>query len=61
MIFNYNDTHNISFTLVQLNDRNIRDIFHDDHLKLFQSRYEHLVVNDIINDFDATYQIIRQS
>ena len=61
IIFNYDDTHDVSFILVQLNGRDIRDIFHDDHLKSFQSRYEYLVVNDIIDDSDTTYQIIRQS
>ena len=61
MISNYEDHHDVSFTLTQLDERDVKRIFHDDHLKSFQPRYEYLVVNDIIDDSDAAYQIIRQS
>jgi hypothetical protein len=41
-IQSYVESHEVSFTLVQLNDRKIREFFHDDHLKTFISRTDYL-------------------
>ena len=60
MIFNYEDHHDVSFTLTQLDERDVKKVFHENYLKSFQSRYEYFVVNDIIDDSDAAYQIIKQ-
>ena len=41
-IFEYEGTHQISFVLIQLNDRKIRRTFHENHLKEFKPRTEYL-------------------
>ncbi len=41
-IQDYDDSHDLSFILTQLNDRKVRESFHDDHLKMFISRTRYL-------------------
>ena len=41
-IYEYEKTHQLSFVLNQLNDRKIREIFHENHLKEFKSRTKYL-------------------
>ena len=59
-IIEYDESHQISFILTQLNDRKIRDNFHDDHLKIYRFRTEYL--NDSLhsNEELIIYQTIRQ-
>jgi hypothetical protein len=48
-ISDYDESHDIFFTFVQLNDRKIRDSFHDDHLKIFTSRTEYLLSKESLD------------
>ena len=59
-IFEYEDTHQLSFILNQLNDRKIRETFHENHLKIFKSRTEYF--SDSFREEDLLqYQTIRMS
>jgi hypothetical protein len=58
-VLNYDESHEISFTLTQLNDRKIRDSFHEDHLKTFISRTDYLVEKIIVEALPQK-QIIRK-
>jgi hypothetical protein len=59
-ISDYDESHDIFFILIQLNDRKIRDSFHDDHLKTFTSRTDYLV-NKFIAEILSQKQIIRRT
>jgi hypothetical protein len=59
-IFDYDESHDIFFILIQLNDRKIRDSFHDDQLKTFTSRTDYLV-NKFITETLPQQQTIRKS
>ena len=59
-IFEYEDTHQISFVLIQLNDRKIRKTFHENHLKEFKSRTEYLS-NSSREENLLLFQTIRMS
>ena len=59
-IFEYEDTHQISFVLIQLNDRKIRKTFHENHLKEFKSRTEYLSNSSREKDL-LLFQTIRMS
>ena len=59
-IIDYENNHERFFTLRQLTTRrNIRDTFHEDHLKIFVFRIDHLV-SDIHDSFESN-RTIRQS
>jgi hypothetical protein len=59
-ISDYDEFHDIFFILIQLNDRKIRDSFHDDHLKTFTSRTDYLV-NKFIAEILSQKQIIKRT
>jgi hypothetical protein len=59
-IQSYDDFHDISFIFVQLNDRKIRDFFHDDHLKIFTSRTEYFM-NSISTQDLSQHQTIKKT
>ncbi len=59
-IFDYDESHDIFFNFVQLNDRKIRDSFHDDHLKTFTSRTEYLLFKEQLTNELSQYQTIRK-
>jgi hypothetical protein len=54
----YEDNHDISYTLRQLNEKKINDIFHENHLKSFLSRIDYLI--DSIDISLSSEQIIRK-
>ena len=59
-IIDYEDIHEHSFTLRQLiTERDIRDIFHEDHLKTFVSRTDYLV-DDILDKYESNRNIKQQ-
>ena len=55
IISNYESERRLSFTLIQLSDRNIKNTFHESDLKIFQSQYKYLAENEILDDFDKKY------
>lgn len=55
----YEETHDIFYTLRQLNDKRIKKTFHDNHLKIFIFRIEHLFDSSDISF--SKYQTIRKS
>ena len=59
-IIEYNESHQISFTLTQLIDRKIRGNFYNNHLKIYRSRTKYS--NNFLhsNEELISYQIIRQ-
>ena len=61
VVSNYEEHHDLSFTLTQLDERDVKNVYHENHLKRFQSKYEYLVKNEIIDDFDIEYQSVRKS
>ena len=60
-ITKYDESHHISFILAQLNDRKIRSNYHDDHLKIYRFRTEHLVNFSYSDEKLISYQTIRSS
>ena len=56
----YEKTHQLFFVLIQLNDRKIRETFHENHLKIFKSRTEYF--SDSFREKNLLlYQTIRMS
>jgi hypothetical protein len=58
-ISDYDEFHEVFFTFVQLNDRKIRDFFHEDHLKTFTSKEEYLI-RKTSEEILSQFQIIRK-
>ena len=57
-IIDYENTHELSFTLRQLViERDIRDIFHENHLKTFVSRIDYLF--DTLDQYESNQNIRR--
>ncbi len=59
-ISDYDEFHDIFFILVQLNDRKIRDSFHEDHLKTFISRIDYLAEKIIVEILSQEQTIKRR-
>ena len=59
-IFEYENNHDLFFTLNQLNDKRIKNNFHKNHLKQFISRIDYLIVDEIMNNIDTIFQTIRK-
>ena len=58
MIHDFGKEHGISYQIRQRNERRIRNIFHDNHFKLFVARIGYLT--DSFTNFMFIYQSIRK-
>lgn len=58
MISKFGDEHEIFYEIKQLNERRIKDIFHENHIKAFNPRIEYLTNFDQISF--PVYQTIRK-
>ena len=61
VVSNYKELHELSFTLTQLDKRDVKKVYHENHFKRFQLKYEYLVKNEVLDNSDAKYQSVRRS